>query len=156
MPHAPPAELPPPITEEAYRRHEVEELLPPAPPQMPPPPPLRYEVLDVLLMLQLMVRGGCCAPKAKPAASSMQKWKRCLLSSPGPLYTSPGGCHLQAVLLPMGFASHSTHAKSDVLRGISFGTWDSPPHRYCVCSADSHKARSIIWGGWLCVRFCFR
>jgi len=30
-------------------------------------------------------------------------------------------------------ASLGAHAKSDVLRGISFGAWDSPPHGYCVC-----------------------
>lgn len=44
-----------------------------------------------------------------------------------------------AAQLPMKFASPSAHAKSDVLRGISFGTWDSPPHRYCVCMLIHRK-----------------
>lgn len=37
------------------------------------------------------------------------------------------GVTWEAVQLPMAFASLSAHAKSDVLRGISFGAWAALP-----------------------------
>lgn len=85
-------------------------------------------------MLQLMVKGSDIQPQMQSSAQrdtgnqSAAGRPRWWLFIPARV-----GVTCQAVQLPMGFASHSAHAESDVLRGISFGAWDSPPPRYCVC-----------------------
>lgn len=73
------------------------------------------------------------APDAKLCTARYRKSKCSGLSLLVALYICLVGVTCQAVQLPIGFASHSAHAESDVLRGISFGAWDSPPPRYWVC-----------------------